>query len=311
MKITRRGTAWATGVLLALAAVSGCSGSGGDGGGGGGGGSSSSGSMAQDEAAPAPATAAGGAARLSKAAGANRPAVQTQLLIKTGQVYLTSKHPDRVRDDAERLTKAVGGTIEGEQTYNDVRGKTQESTMTLRVPVASFDATYKAIKRLGTLKHADDGSKDVTTQVIDVEERAQTLQNSIDRMQKFQRQATDVTDLLRYENEITDRQAELQSLTAQRDYLRDQTSMSTITLHLSTPAKYVPPPDALKDAGFWTGLKGGFHALSDTVVVALTVVGALIPFVLAGLVVGAPTWWLVRLLLRRRPPKAEDPTPAG
>jgi hypothetical protein len=306
MKSTRRGVAWATGVVLALGTVAGCSG----GGSGDAGSSGGSASMAQDQAEPAPATEGGGGS--AKAAGANRAPVQQQLLIKTGEVYLTSKHPDDVRDEAERLAKAVGGTVEADQTYNDARGHTEESTMTLRVPVASFEATYKAIKRLGRLKHADDGSKDVTTQVIDVEERAQTLQNSIDRMQKFQRQATDVTDLLRYENEITDRQAELQSLTAQRDYLRDQTSMSTITLHLSTPTRYVPPPDALKDAGFWTGLRSGLHALGDTVVVALTIIGALIPFALAGLVVGVPVWWLVRLLLRRRPRKqSPPPTPAA
>ncbi len=59
-----------------------------------------------------------------------------------------------------------------------------------------------------------------------------------------------MTELLRYEDQITERQSELQSLKAQQSYLADQTSMSTITVYLSTPEKYVPPPDALEDAGF-------------------------------------------------------------
>ena len=49
-------------------------------------------------------------------------------------------------------------------------------------------------------------------------------------------------DLLDFEDKITTRQAELQSLTAQQSYLADQTSMSTITLSLSVPEKYVAPP---------------------------------------------------------------------
>ena len=76
--------------------------------------------------------------------------------------------------------------------------------------------------------------------------------------------------------------------------------MATITLNLSLPDKYVPPPDALEDAGFLSGLKAGWNALGDFVVVGLTVLGALLPFLVAGLVLGVPTWIGVRALLRRR-----------
>ncbi len=87
-----------------------------------------------------------------------------------------------------------------------------------------------------------------------------------------------MNDLWTSRSRSPQRQAELQSLKAQQAYLADQTSLATITVHLSTPEKYVPPPDALQDAGFLTGLKAGWDALSDVVVVALTVVGAVLPF---------------------------------
>ena len=140
----------------------------------------------------------------------------------------------------------------------------------------------------------------MTTQVIDIDERVQTLQTSLDNLQRYQRSAKDVKDLLDYEEKITARQSELQSLKAQQAYLSDQTSMSTITLNLSLPDKYVPPPDALEDAGFLSGLEAGWNALGDFVVVGLTVLGALLPFLVAGLVLGVPTWIGVRALLRRR-----------
>jgi len=179
----------------------------------------------------------------------------------------------------------------------------------LRVPVEKFKAAKSALMKMGKLQTSDEASKDVTTQVIDVEERVQTLQNSLDDLQRFQRSAKDVKDLLDFEEKITQRQSELQSLKAQQAYLTDQTSMSTITVHLSTPEKFVPPPDALEGAGFLAGLKAGWHALVDVFVVSLTVFGAVLPFLVVALLVGVPAWLGIRALVRRRKatPSAEVP----
>jgi hypothetical protein len=76
--------------------------------------------------------------------------------------------------------------------------------------------------------------------------------------------------------------------------------MSTITVRLSTPEKYVPPPDALEGAGFLAGLRAGWHALLDVFVVGLTVLGAVLPFLGVGLLVGVPAWIGIRALVRRR-----------
>mgnify|MGYP006181480377 CR=1 FL=1 len=63
--------------------------------------------------------------------------------------------------------------------------------------------------------------------------------------------AKDIEDLLRYEQQITQREAELQSLKAQQSYLADQTSMSTVTVYLSTPKAYVEPPGTLRSKSRW------------------------------------------------------------
>ena len=51
---------------------------------------------------------------------------------------------------------------------------------------------------------------------------------------------------------------------------------------------------------FVAGLKAGWHALVDVFVVSLTVLGAVLPFLVAGLLVGIPVWLGIRVLLRRR-----------
>ena len=242
--------------------------------------------------------------------GTKRTVVTTKAVIRTGEVSLTSKDLAGVRADIDALLAAVGGTVDSEQSSNDRHGRIEQSTLVLRVPVDRFAAAKSALMKMGRLQTSDETSKDVTTQVIDVDERVQTLQNSLDDLQRFQRTASDVKDLLDFEEKITQRQSELQSLKAQQSYLADQTSMSTITVHLSTPEKYVPPPDALEGAGFLAGLQAGWHALLDVFVVGLTVLGAVLPFLGVGLLVGVPTWIGIRTLVRRRrvtPPPSEAP----
>ncbi|MEO5708744.1 MAG: DUF4349 domain-containing protein [Nocardioidaceae bacterium] len=290
----------ASGVLVMLGSLAACS--------GGSNNDSASSAGSADLAAPAPAAgdvgsvpSENGLDSVDKTApGAARTVVKAKSVIMTGEVTLTSKDLEKVRGEVDDLMKALGGSVDNEQTSNDRKGRVEQSTLVLRVPVDKFDVAKKALMAMGTLKTSDARSKDVTTQVIDIDERVQTLQASLDNLQRYQRSAKDVKDLLDFEEKITARQSELQSLKAQQSYLSDQTSMSTLTLNLSLPDKYVPPPDALEDAGFLSGLEAGWNALGDFVVVGLTVLGALLPFLVAGLVIGMPAWIGLRGLLRRR-----------
>jgi hypothetical protein len=298
----------AAGVLVALAGLTACS--------GGGGGSSSDSALSGGRAAPERGVGAPGSDSVDgtdekTAPGANRTVVTAKSVIRTGEVTLTAKDLAKVREDIDALLAAVDGTLGSEQSSHDRKGRLERSTLVLRVPVDSFGAAKSALMKMGKLESSDETSKDVTTQVIDVEERVQTLQNSLDDLQRFQRSAKDVKDLLDFEEKITQRQSELQSLKAQQSYLLDQTSLSTITVHLSTPEKYVPPPDALEGAGFIAGLTAGWHALVDVFVVSLTVFGAVLPFLAALLLVGVPAWLGIRTLVRRRKteaPAVEAPT---
>ena len=227
---------------------------------------------------------------------APRAAPRTTAVIRTGDISLTSRRLDRVRAAVDRLLTSLGGTVDRENTTHRRDGSTDRSTLVLRVPVAEFDTAKRALERLGRLRSSTERQVDVTTRVIDTAERVQTLQNSLDRLQRFQRSAKDVRDLLRFEDQITERTSELQSMQAQQRYLRSRTSLSTITLRLSRPETYVAPPGALDHAGFLTGITTGWRALGAVAVVTLTVLGAVLPFLVLLGVAAGPLW----LLLRRR-----------
>lgn len=240
-----------------------------------------------------------------------RAAVQTRAVIKTGHISVTRKDLTAARRELDRLLVALGGSVDSEETSSDRDGDVERSTLVLRVPVGNFTAAMDAIGKLGTAKSASSRLEDVTTEVIDVEERVQTLTNSLDRLQQFQRRSSDINDLIRFEREITARSAELRSLQAQGDYLRDQTSMATINLTLSTPETYVAPPKALEDAGFLSGLRAGWTALRNAFLIALTLLGAVLPFLVVIALVGVPVYVLLRSARRRRLVLAPTGDPTG
>ena len=131
-----------------------------------------------------------------------------------------------------------------------------------------------ALEHLGTVVHSSSSGTDVTTQVIDVQQRLRTLRISLRDLNSFQRQATTSTSCSASRTPSPSVAGEYQSLKAQRDHLVNQTSMSTIDLDVSVPPAHAAPAEPADHAGFLTGLRHGWSALTDTVVVGLT---ALVP----------------------------------
>jgi hypothetical protein len=294
-------------LLLLLLAVAACSGSGtdamsekaADGG------AADSGAVAEAPQALSEAESASGA----DAAALRRSTVQTRAVIRTGSVFVVTKDLSEARAKVDRMLVRLDGYISQEQSDSDARGRPESSTLQLRVPEPAFDETMSELKGLGRLEEATRDSEDVTTQVIDIDSRVSTQEASLRRLESFLGRAVDIDDVIRLESEIARRQAELESLKAQQKYLADQTSLATITLYLSTPDVIVEPPSRLEDAGFLAGLRSGWNAMKVLLVGTATVLGALVPFAVALLVLAVPVWLLVRASAHRR--AALRPAPAG
>lgn len=235
---------------------------------------------------------------------ASRPFIQTRAVIRTGEIALVTKEMNRARAEIDDLLGRHGGYLASEDTTNDRRGRPERSVLVLRVPEPAFGTVMGELGEIGRTERADRTSEDVTTKVIDIDTRVATQEASLARLQRFLRQASNVDDMIRIESEIASRQAELESLKAQQKYLGDQTSMSTVTVRLRTPAA-PPPPPPVSEAGFLVGLAEGWSALTAVLVGAATVLGAALPFLATFALVGVPLWLLARTARRRPTPPAE------
>lgn len=220
-------------------------------------------------------------------------------VISTGDITLLSKDVADTRMDIMHAVTRWHGSIADEETSADDRGRVRRVSLTVRVPSARFDDAMTGIAGFAHATHQGRSAKDVTTKVIDTDSRVRAKERAVAQLERLLDRADDLGQVIRLEGDISQRQAELDSLKHQQAYLKDQTSMSTITVDIS---RQRAAGGTTHDAGLFAGLGAGAHAFSVALVWLLTAIGALAPFAAAIAVVAVPVW----LFRRRRRSAAVD-----
>ena len=216
-------------------------------------------------------------------------------IVRTG--YLSMRVED-VRASAfeiRALVARTGGLISSEDV--SASGESAYATLTAQVPADRLDAFVADLSELGTVDSITVTASDVTAQAVDLDARIDALQTSIDRLTELLAEASRIEDLLSIETQLSQRQSELDALTAQRSYLADQVALSTITVSLA-PFTEIAEVDA---PGFLSGLQSGWSALVSVVMVAITALGFFLPFLVILAIIAVPvTIVLVRQSRRRQ-----------
>lgn len=223
-------------------------------------------------------------------------------IIYTGTITLRVDDVPAAAATIAAAATAAGGFVGADQRQLDADHST--ATLTLRVPAEKFAGTLDAIGRDGQEKSRSIATDDVTATVIDLDARIKTQQASVDRMRDLLAKAQSITDVATVEAELSKREADLESMQAKQRNLADLTALSTITVTLLGKDAVSPKPPA---TGFVGGLLHGWHAFLAAVDGLLTVLGALLPFLV---VLGIPLLVWLRLRRRRRagaPPPVPEP----
>ena len=231
-------------------------------------------------------------------------------IISKGNVQLESGDVEKAVFDVQALVDNYAGEVSDQETNTDDEGDVRMARLVLRIPAKKFSDAFGELEEVADLKSSNSTSEDVTTKVIDNAVRIRAQRRSLRRIEVLLDQAVSIRDIVAIESH-TRRQADLDSLEQQQAFLRDQTSMSTVTVNIQLtpdkPAKKKEKKD--DDAGFVSGLENGTKALVIFAVGLATVIGALLPWALVLLVVGGPLWLLVRRLRRRDPVPAPSTEP--
>ncbi|MBX6385152.1 MAG: DUF4349 domain-containing protein, partial [Microbispora sp.] len=254
------------------------------------------------EGAPA---AEGGSGGRDKA----KIAPSDRAIIYQAELTVEVKDVTAAADRAKAIVTGAGGYV-AEERSESLSGD-DRSTITFKVPPARYSDVLTRLGRdLGKRTSMQQNAQDVTEEVADVASRVKSAEAALGQFRTLLSKANKIGEILEIEREIARREADLESLQARQKALEAQTSMATVTLTLVLPPGPSPRHREEEPGGFLAGLRTGWDALTTSTVVALTVLGALLPWlVVAGLV-----WLAVRAVLRRvrrRPAPPAGSAPPG
>ena len=255
--------------------------------------------------AEAPAMMAEGEAMMDSGAMMDQGSVMQQApadreIIRTGYLSMRVENMQTSIGKVRELIAASGGIISAEDASGSGGSEDEGITyanITAQIPADGLDAFVKEVSALGVVDNVSITAQDVTQQGIDLDARIAALETSIERLNELLAQADKVEDLVAIEGQLSARQAELDSLVAQRTWLSQQVAMSTVTISLS-------PITTIADVevpGFLSGLESGWSALVTLAKVAVTAAGFFLPFLIIAAIIAIPlTILLVRRARRKR-----------
>ena len=306
----RRGRVAVGMALVAMVIVTGCSRDGG--GGGGSAGAETQVAPAADQAmteqdrssqaAPSDAAGAAGAAGAVGAVGKADAASQVRLvdlgnrIVRTANVNLEvgdGRLNTTINQATDVVRKAKGIYVGSSTTVPS--GEPASGQVTFRVPVDAFESVLRELKGLGTYRGEESSTEDVTNQYIDLNAQLAAWRAQERVYLRLLDRARSVTDVIAVQNQLQQVQSNIERLQGQVNYLEDQSSFSTIVLHVSEPGAAGPAaPPSGRLARAWATAVNGLGVMAAAVLVGVVWLTPLV--VVAGLVLLG-----LRALRRPRP----------
>lgn len=221
-------------------------------------------------------------------------------LVKTASMTLTVADPSEAADEAAVIVEAAAGRVDTRSEDAGSGAGRARTSVVLRVPVERLDEVMRGLKALGTVERAETSTEDVTATRVDLDARIRALQTSVDRLLAIMRDARDPDALIKAEDALSERQAELDSLRAQREALGDRIEYSTVDV--TFVAETIGGPAPKEYDGFSGQIERGWDALISVVGQLVLLFGLLLPWLAVLAVVAGICVVAIRLLRRRAPP---------
>lgn len=220
-------------------------------------------------------------------------------VVKTASMSISVAHPTEAADQAAVIVENAKGRVDSRTEDAGSGTGRARSSVVLRIPAATLDETLRELKTLGTVEHVQVSADDVTARRVDLDARIRALQTSVDRLLGIMRDAKDPDALIKAEGALSERQAELDSLRAQREALGDQIAYSTVDVTFI--AQEIGGPAPTEYRGFFGQIERGWDALVSVAGNLVLLFGLLLPWLAVLAVAGAIIYLVVRVTRGRKP----------
>jgi hypothetical protein len=219
-------------------------------------------------------------------------------VVKTAAMTIMVANPSEAADKSAVVVENVQGRVDSRSEDAGSGTGRARTSVVLRVPAAKLDETMRELKALGIVERAETTTEDVTAQRVDLDARIKALQTSVERLLAIMRDARDPDALIKAEDALSERQAELDSLRAQREALGDRIDYSTVNVTFVADTVGGPAPKDYQ--GFLGQIERGWDALVSVVGNLVLLFGLLLPWLGVLAVAGGIGYGVIRLVRARR-----------
>ncbi len=201
------------------------------------------GEMPSDMGVEAPPPLVPMAAPTAVAYGLAQDLVGERMIVRTASLAVVVEDTEESLGAIEDLATDLGGYISNLNTWRV--NEQLAASVTLRVPVESFDDARERIKALAKeLENENVSGQDVTEEYVDLDARLHNLQVAEEELLELlaaaQETHRDAESILAIYREITNVRQQIEQIQGRMQYLEDTSSLATLTISL-TPEEEVKP----------------------------------------------------------------------
>ena len=212
--------------------------------------------------------------------------IATRDVITEVSVSLEAQSVERSVPRIEAAVRAESGVITFSETGSSAtRGGDADgegwATIVARIPPDKVDAFIERLDQpdeIGEITGMSRRSEDVTEQLIELDVRIENQRESVAAIRRLMAEATDLTDLVLLEGEVTRRQTDLEILLARQADLEGRVALATVTIDVYAPGE---SPDA--DRSIVDGLVDGWRAFVAVAAALAWFLAVISPFVAVGI----------------------------
>ncbi len=195
--------------------------------------------------------------------------------------------------DIEKIISKYNGFISDSKL--ETLSNSFSNQLTIRVPVASFDKVINEITPLAEyIDHRNVVSEDVTKNYVDTEVRLKNKKEVEKRfIEVLRNQAKTVRDIMEVERQLNEIRSEIESAESYLNSLKNQISLSTITVEIYQTVNYQQPPKVYTKSIFsemGNALKNGWNGIVSVFILILNLWPLLFILIVALVVVYFVKW---------------------
>ncbi len=175
-----------------------------------------------------------------------------RLIIRTGNISMAVEDTRAAQATIEAMVEGMaseGAFVVSANEYGGTEENQPYVSMTIRIPAARFDATMDRLADMAVIVNSsNESADDVTEEYVDLEARLESMETARQRLLEIMEEARNTEDLLQAEQQLTQREAEIESIKGRMQYLEQSARLSSIFIELQPYLLSQPVSDEWRPA---------------------------------------------------------------